>query len=310
MKAGAPSIGPDLYDDHIWYYNGTAIAQVLVALDYIFPSVAKIPAPDLVISGPNSDQTVGGFPYTAAGALGPTYVAIQRDIPAMAFWSGNSPVIPYSWVNTTTKIGLQDPATITARLAATLIQAFIDKAVGSRVLPKGYGVAVNLPEITSYTSDECIEPPFYLAPESEDTAVKVAYNTKTGLVTEVQLGLEDADGDVGFVGEAASVNPACVSSVMVFAVNYNAAYTRECFSIPDVTTVIPVIVHTNGSTTIVGGRGPPPNTTGPANHSNPPTPSSTAGSPPPGTAISNMAVYADWSLAVLVAGLGIAVLSI
>ncbi|KAL2256240.1 hypothetical protein VTK26DRAFT_1940 [Humicola hyalothermophila] len=308
VKAGAPSIGPDPKDNHIWYYNGTPIAQVLVGLDYIFPMFANIAAPDLVVYGPNSHQNIGGFPFTAAGAMGPTYVAVQRDIPAMAFWSENTPVVPYSWVNTTTEAGLQDPATLRAKLASSLIQAFIDKAAGSRILPKGYGVAVNLPFITSYTSDECVDPPFYLVPKSSDKSVKVAYDTKTGLVTQVQLGLEDAAGNVGFVGAAAGVSAACVSSVMVFAVNYDAPYAKECFSVPDVTAIIPVIVHSNGSTVVVGGRGPPPNVTAPGNYSDPPTSTPIAGVPPLESAMAGMGVELHCLFAALMVGFGMVVL--
>jgi 5'-nucleotidase len=241
--------------------------------------------------------------------MGSTYVAIQRGIPAMAFWSGNSPPMPYSWVNASTKVGLQDPATVTARLASSLVQSFIDKAAGSRVLPRGYGVAVNLPYITSYTSEECTNPPFVLASQPEDdTVVKAAYNTKTGLFTQV-LGLDgDQPDSFGFVGQRTAVSPTCLSSVIIFAVNYDAARTRECFSVPNATAIIPVIVHSNGSTPVVGGLGPNASVT--SNHSHP-TPTPLTSSPPPtATTVTSMGMDAHWSLSALVLGLGIAMLMI
>jgi hypothetical protein len=67
VKAGAPSIGTDPNDSHIWYYNGTPSACVQIALDYIFPTFTNITSgtPDLVLSGPN---------YATTSATSPTPV--------------------------------------------------------------------------------------------------------------------------------------------------------------------------------------------------------------------------------------------
>ncbi|KAK0610099.1 survival protein sure-like phosphatase/nucleotidase, partial [Bombardia bombarda] len=183
-KAGAPSLGTDPHDGHIWYYNGTPAAQVFIALDYVLPKFAGFSQPDLVISGPNFGWNLGPFVYTMTGNLGASYAAIERGIPAISFASGNNVPEPYYWVNTTTEAGLEDPSTITARLAAGLVQALADKASGSRVMPKGYGMSVNLPYITSYKDDQCTNPPFVLARMVTNiTDDKAVFDSSTGLFT-------------------------------------------------------------------------------------------------------------------------------
>ena len=37
IPAGAPSVGQDPMDSHIWYYNGTPAACTFVGLDYVLP---------------------------------------------------------------------------------------------------------------------------------------------------------------------------------------------------------------------------------------------------------------------------------
>ncbi|KAK0713417.1 survival protein sure-like phosphatase/nucleotidase [Lasiosphaeria miniovina] len=306
VKSGAPSIGPDPDDGHIWYYNGTPAAQVVVALDYILPTFTKVKTPDLVISGPNSGWNVGPFLYTTSGAIGATYMAIERGIPAVAFFSGNTVPTPYFWVNASTKAGLQDPATITARLASTLVQALIDKAAGSRILPQGYGLTVNLPYITSYTNEQCTNPPFVLTRMGGNAEAKAVFNSKTGLFNRSRdSGSDDshcANGNCKIPAEKDVLNSGCMSSVTVFAVDYSAPYKWECFNISDVTALVPVIVQLNGSTPLVGGLGPNASVVG--NVSLPPTPSP-GSTPPPMTTISSIGVRAQWSLSVLMASLGV-----
>jgi 5'-nucleotidase len=53
VPAGAPSIGQDPHDSHIWYYNGTPAVCTTVGLDYVLPNFAKFSTPDLFVSGPN-----------------------------------------------------------------------------------------------------------------------------------------------------------------------------------------------------------------------------------------------------------------
>ncbi|KAK4641515.1 hypothetical protein QC761_501170 [Podospora bellae-mahoneyi] len=297
VKAGAPSLGTDPTDNHIWYYNGTATAQVLVALDYIYPTISRLEAPDLVISGPNSGSNSGAFLETLSGAMAATYVAIERGIPAMAFWTGNEATV-YSSLNTSTKAGLQDPATINARLASNLVQAFISKANGDRVLPEGYGVTVDLPYITSETSDECTNPPFVLTRATQDVGVKVAYNHKSGVFNRMHT-------DTGYkqfeaTNTVSTVAPKCLSAVTVFSLDYDASHRRQCFNLADVTAIIPVLVHSNGTTPLTGGLGANASIAGNSS-SQPPTP---VEAPPPSgqTAVTSIATLAQGSVNLLVLG--------
>ncbi|KAK4160287.1 putative acid phosphatase [Cladorrhinum sp. PSN259] len=304
VKAGAPSLGFDPADNHIWYYNGTAAAQVVIALDYILPTYGKIASPDLVISGPNAAATSDFFLQSFSGTMSATYVAIERDIPAMVFWTGNTVPIPYTWLNTSTKTGLQDPSTITARLASSLVEAFITKAAGGRVLPQGYGVTVKLPYITSATSEQCTNPPFVLQRMSAgEVGAKATYNAKTGLFTQIHgassginnLFADDIDESI----EAA--NSTCVSSVTVFAVKYDTTYHRECFNVTDVTAIIPVVVQINGSVPVPDGLGPNASVSSNVSQSPPDGPSPQSHPP----AIISMGSAAQWSSSAIMLGLAI-----
>jgi len=132
----------------------------MVALDYIFPTFTNFSKPHLVLSGPNYGDDLGDFAYTGSGTIGATYFAIGRGIPAIAFSANYLTTTPYYEVNVTTKARLKDPATIAGELAANFAQSLITQANGSRVLPLGYGLNVNMPYITSFDNDSCIDPPF------------------------------------------------------------------------------------------------------------------------------------------------------
>lgn len=293
-------MGFDPSDNHIWYYNGTPAAQVVIALDYILPTVAKIAAPDLVISGPNAaSNTDDVFLSSIYGKMGATYVALERDIPAMVFWTDNDLILPYTAINTSTRTGLQDPSTITARLASTLAEAFIKKASGDRVLPKGYGVMVDLPYISSDASDKCTNPPFVLQSRSTGyPGAKAAYSVKTGVFSHSYAA---ADNTHGAGGDDKEVSSRCVSSVTIFAVKYDPTEQRECFSLADVTAIVPVVVHHNGSMPAIGGLGP--NASISSNVSRPP-PDGTTTMPPPQT-ITGLGVACQWSSSIILLGLAI-----
>lgn len=70
IPAGAPSIGTDPHDSHIWYYNGTPAACTFMALDYVLPNFAEFKVPDLVVTGPNYGTNLGPFVWTLSGTAG------------------------------------------------------------------------------------------------------------------------------------------------------------------------------------------------------------------------------------------------
>jgi 5'-nucleotidase len=237
VKAGKPSVGTDPNDSHIWYYNGTPSACVQVALDYVFPKFANFSTPDLVLSGPNFGWNLGPFLYTLSGTICATYTAVERGIPGIAFSAGYGVQTPYYDVNTTTKAGLKDPATMAGELAANLAQQLIKNAPkGGRLLPLGYGISVNIPYITSFTNSSCINPPFINTRLTGGADVDQAvYNATSGLFAYGNVVSPGANtcinGDCSLPGETDILNAGCQSSVSVFTVDYDAPLT--CHSAPD-----------------------------------------------------------------------------
>ena len=294
VKAGSPSIGTDLSDDHIWYYNGTSAAQVLVALDYVLPTFAPFHKPDLVVYGPNFGWTLGPLPYTFSDNLGPAIVAIERGIPAIAFSTGNPVSALYTWVNDTTEVNLPDPATVTARLASRLIQTMYSKAEGKPFLPQGYGISVNMPFITTFTSDTCIDPPFVLVRSTGTATDTVKYDSNTGLFESTLVGGGAATTEHGIV------NTNCTSLITAFTVQYDGSH-GQCINATDASTLlVPVVIQLNntapgkgsgGSVVVVG------NSTDPKG-----VPS--AVQPPMG--IPGLGVKNQWSLGLLMVCFGVA----
>ncbi|KAK0648202.1 survival protein sure-like phosphatase/nucleotidase [Cercophora newfieldiana] len=299
VKAGSASIGTDPNDDHIWYYNGTQAAQVLVALDYVLPTFASFHTPDVVISGPNVGWTVGPFVYTVSGTLGAIIAAIERGVPAISFSSANTDPRPFEWVNTTTKVGLEDPATINARLASTLIQSMINKAAGGPILPKGYGIAVNMPYITSHSSDDCTNPPFVPSRMASNAASKIKYDPKTGL-----FGLVPVEGDITtadrilWPSKRDTPSTQCTSAVTVFTVHYDPSHDGQCILVTNAEELVPVVVvnnttSANSTVVVVVGNSSQPSPTG-----------------LPQPSITGLGVKSEWSMTALILGLGIAAFAI
>ncbi|KAI9172627.1 Acid phosphatase [Paramyrothecium foliicola] len=143
IPAGAPSVGSDPYDSHIWYYNGTPAACTFVALDYVLPRFANFSVPDLVVTGPNYGTNLGPFVWTLSGTAGAAYAATHRSIPAIALSASNRAVSYLDIKNET------NPATWAAEVSLTVVNAFIKSACGGPILPLGYGVNVNIPELTA-----------------------------------------------------------------------------------------------------------------------------------------------------------------
>jgi 5'-nucleotidase len=256
VKAGNPSVGTDPTDSHIWYYNGTPSACVQVALDYVFPRFANFSTPDLVMSGPNFGWNLGPFLYTLSGTIGATYTVVERGIPGIVFSAGYGVQTPYYDVNATTNAGLKDPATIVGELAANLAQRLITNAKGGRILPLGYGVSVNIPYITSFTNNSCINPPFIQTRMTGGADVDSAsYNAATGLFSYANVVPDGANqcisGDCSLPGETTIINSGCQSSVSVFTVDYDAP--RDCHASNDVQSLLMPLVQYANSSKIVGG---------------------------------------------------------
>ncbi|VUC29605.1 unnamed protein product [Clonostachys rosea] len=270
IKAGAPAFGQDPIDPNIFYYNGTPATMVFLALDYVLPKYANLSTVDLVLSGPNFGLNLGPFLYTISGTIGATYAAVERGIPAIAYSATYSVQTPYTWTNKSTAAGLQDPAVITGRLAANLAQSFITKAAGKRILPLGYGVNVNIPYITSFTNNSCVNPPYILTRMTNGAIVdKAVYNATTGLFKYGDLVADGVNqcinGDCSLPGETLVVNGGCQSAVSFFTVDYDAPSPKQCGNTTDILTLIPPAVNLWNSTNKVGGLGANSTVTAPSN---------------------------------------------
>lgn len=136
---------------------------------------------------------------------------------------------PYYWVNETAKAGLKGPATIMAELSANLPQTLIDNAQKkdlSRLLLLGYALNVNIPLITSFTDDTCINLPFIQTRLTGSAVVdRAAYNETAGLFTYLDLVTDGTNqyinGDHSLPGETAILNVRFQPAVSVFTVNYD-----------------------------------------------------------------------------------------
>ena len=227
IPKGAPSFGTDPNDSHIWYYNGTPATCTFFALDYVVPNYWNGIKPDLLLSGPNFGTNLGPFLYTLSGTIGATYAAVERSLPAIAFSGGNGGQRSYKEINQTTPSGHPDPATIDAQLSVSLVDQLAEQGNKSQLLPFGYGLSVNYPEITSLKNADCVDPPFIQTRMTGGAEVDTAvYDPATGLFSYGSIfpaGVNACiNGDCSLPGETTVVNSGCFSSVSVFTVDYDA----------------------------------------------------------------------------------------
>ncbi|KAJ5724985.1 sure-like protein [Penicillium malachiteum] len=207
VKADAPSIGPDPLDDHIWYYDGSPVAATSVGTDYVLPKFG-VSSPDLVMSGPNYGDNVG--------------------IPAIAFSAANGASESYKDLNASTSVGLKDPQIIAGKVLATFANDLIKKQKGERLLPLGYGINGNMPEITSATSNDCIDPPFIRTRMIDEAwTLGVTYGEATGLFTEYENASAPAldiciNGDCDLPSETNLISTTCKTAVIIFSIDYDA----------------------------------------------------------------------------------------
>ncbi len=136
--AGSPGIGPvdaatGLTD--AYYANGTPVMALLYGLDVLAPQRWG-KAPDLVISGPNEGQNVGGIVITS-GTVSNAQYAIHRGIPSIAVSAG---------IETTDNPTL---ASEVAALTVKLVYKLEQRSTTSAVLPKGYALNVNYPSFAA-----------------------------------------------------------------------------------------------------------------------------------------------------------------
>lgn len=204
----------------------------------MIPNFTDFTSIDLILAGPNEGNNLGPFLYTLSGTLGYTYVSVGRDVPAIAFSSGNDDHRFYKEVNTTTSSGYPDPATIQGQLVVDIVNALVNNTpAGERLLPSGYGISVNTPYITSLDNDSCVKPPFYHTRVNKDAVWDIAVE-EDGVFTYAPIVPEAGgnvciNGDCSLPGETGVVEAGCASSVSVFTVDYDAPLGGDLSDIRD-----------------------------------------------------------------------------
>ena len=179
-----------------------------------------------------------------------SYAAVERSIPAIAFSGGNDGQRSYFEINKTTPSGYPDPATIDAQLSVEIVNQLAKKGNKTQLLPFGYGVSVNYPEITSLTNDRCVNPPFFQTRMTGGAEVDTAVlDEKTGLFSYGSVTPAGANtcinGDCSLPGETNVVDSGCFSSVTVFTVDYDAP---DCGGTKHVRPLLePLVKYQNGT---------------------------------------------------------------
>ncbi|TQV92300.1 hypothetical protein V2A60_006987 [Cordyceps javanica] len=228
IPKGAPSIGSDPHDSHIWYYNGTPASCTFVALDYVLPRFADFKVPDLVLTGPNFGTNLGPFVWTLSGTAGAAYAATHRSVPAISL-SGSNPEVPYFDV----KNG-SDPATLVAKMAIKVVNQVIKSSPkGGPLLPLGYGLNVNIPELKANGT----EPEIVRTRMTGNAHVNEAvWDPKKGIFTWANIKPYAAGvnacvhGDCSLPGETYVVENGGIA-VSIYTVDYDAPSGKYASSI-------------------------------------------------------------------------------
>lgn len=166
--------------------------------------------------------------YALSGTLGATYAAISRSIPGIALSASNK-ALDYRTITNSS-----NPATWAAMVSVKVVEEFIaNTATDQPVLPLGYGVNVNIPELTSADL-----PPVVKSRMTGDAETDyAAFNETSGLFTWENIRPKAAgvnacyNGDCALPGETYVVGEGGVS-VSVFTIDYDAptgAYTESVF---------------------------------------------------------------------------------
>lgn len=236
FPAGAPVIGHDVSDDHIWYFNGTPAACVGAGLDYILPKFFSDVKIDLVVAGPNEGANAGPALYQLSGTMGAANFAVDRGYPAIAFSAqyDNHSYYKDGWLPN--KDNKNFYSNIYGAKVVELVGA-LEQSAGAnpQLLPTGVGLNVNLPYVGDVAESEynmtCTDPAYvYTRMTSGALAWSIVFNETTGAfdwldLTEDQLpGANRAyNGDLTLPGEAVvSMPKTCRVSVSAFTVDYDA----------------------------------------------------------------------------------------
>ncbi|KAF0811811.1 5'-nucleotidase SurE [Andreprevotia sp. IGB-42] len=135
VKVGAPGVGTDPTYADISYVDGTPVMATMYGLDVLAPARWG-KQPDVVISGPNEGQNLGGIVNTS-GTVSNAIFAANRGLPAIAISADT---------NTTDNAALADEVAV---LSIKFLAALQAKAGSGPLLPTGTSLNVNFPTFTA-----------------------------------------------------------------------------------------------------------------------------------------------------------------
>jgi 5'-nucleotidase len=198
----------------------TPAACTFVALDYVlqryYPDWHQ--TADLFVAGPNYGTNLGPFVMGLSGTVGATLAAVSRSIPSVATSASNKAVLFFSVTSAS------DPAALAAKVSFEIVNEFIKNTPeGQQILPLGYGVKVNIPELFNATMPPVVKTRL-TGNANTDVAV---FNETSGLFTWDNLdplaaGINAAyNGDTSLPGETWVVAGGGVS-VSVFTTDFSA----------------------------------------------------------------------------------------
>ena len=173
---------------------------------------------DLFIAGPNYGTNLGPFVMALSGTVGATIAAVSRSIPGFATSASNK-AVPYFNVT-----GPAHPAVQAAKVTFEIVNEFIKNTpAGQQVLPLGYGVNINIPDLVNGTMPPVVKSRL-TGQANTDVAV---FNETTGLFTwdnvdPVAAGINAAySGDTSLPGETWVVGGGSIS-VSAFTLDWSA----------------------------------------------------------------------------------------
>lgn len=136
IPAGAPAVGHNTTDDHLWYVNAYPVDGVNFGLRNLSFTYLGGP-PTFILTGPNQGSNLG-IATLFSGTVGAAVAGAKAGIPAIAFSGSSGKAHSYT--------GLQpgDYSFVYADAALRLVDALI--AAGAPYLPSGTVLNVNFPD--------------------------------------------------------------------------------------------------------------------------------------------------------------------
>ncbi|KAG8707536.1 hypothetical protein FRC08_000432, partial [Ceratobasidium sp. 394] len=139
VPAGAPGEGANVTDPRLNYVNSYPVTAIKYGINTIAPELFG-DSPDIVVAGPNLGNNLGSV-TTISGTVGVATEAAKQGLPAIAFSAKSGQGRSY------TALRAGDSSFTYAQVSQRLVAALT--ATDTPWMPKGVGLNVNLPAISS-----------------------------------------------------------------------------------------------------------------------------------------------------------------